>query len=211
MLTGTADPIAVGAPAADCAHCTLPVPEALRTEGEERQFCCAGCRAAWFLIHETGLGGYYDFPERRDRAVESSGRGYAEFDHPAFHALHVRPARGGLLETDLYLEGVHCASCVWLVERVPLAQFALKHRMPTMFGTRENVEAGGLLGYAPDQADLTRQAATYIDKILKGDKPAGLPVEQASKYRLSINLKTAKVLGIHLPSTLLALADDLIE
>jgi putative ABC transport system substrate-binding protein len=103
------------------------------------------------------------------------------------------------------------ASTLTRVERVPLAQFALKHRMPTMFGTRENVEAGGLLGYAPDQADLTRQAATYIDKILKGDKPAGLPVEQASKYRLSINLKTAKVLGIHLPSTLLALADDLIE
>jgi Cu2+-exporting ATPase len=120
MPPGTADTIAVSAPA-DCAHCTLPVPEALRTEEDERQFCCAGCRAAWFLIHETGLDGYYDFPERRDRAVESSGRGYAEFDHPAFHALHVRPARGGLLETDLYLEGVHCASCVWLVERVPLA------------------------------------------------------------------------------------------
>jgi putative ABC transport system substrate-binding protein len=67
------------------------------------------------------------------------------------------------------------------------------------------------MSYAPDQADLTRRAATYIDKILKGDKPAVLPVEQASKYRLAINLATAKVLAIHLPPTRLALADDLID
>jgi ABC-type uncharacterized transport system substrate-binding protein len=103
------------------------------------------------------------------------------------------------------------ASTLTRVERTPLARLAIKHRLPSMFGTKENVEAGGLLGYAPDQADLTRRAATYIDKILKGDKAAGLPVEQASKYRLAINLNTAKVLGLHLPPTLLALADDLID
>jgi len=103
------------------------------------------------------------------------------------------------------------ASTLTRVERTPLAQLAIKHRLPSMFGTRENVEAGGLMSYAPDQADLTRRAATYIDKILKGDKPAGLPVEQASKYRLAINLGTAKQLGLHLPPTLLALADDLID
>jgi putative ABC transport system substrate-binding protein len=103
------------------------------------------------------------------------------------------------------------ASTLTRVERTPLAQLAIKYRLPSMFGTRENVEAGGLMSYAPDQADLTRRAATYIDKILKGDKPAGLPVEQASKYRLAINLGTAKQLGLHLPPTLLALADDLID
>jgi putative ABC transport system substrate-binding protein len=103
------------------------------------------------------------------------------------------------------------ASTLTRVERTPLAKLAIKHRLPSMFGTRENVEAGGLMSYAPDQADLTRRAATYIDKILKGDKPAVLPVEQASKYRLAINLATAKVLAIHLPPTLLALADDLID
>jgi putative ABC transport system substrate-binding protein len=103
------------------------------------------------------------------------------------------------------------ASTLTRVERTPLAQLAIKHRLPSMFGTRENAEAGGLMSYAPDQADLTRRAATYIDKILKGDKPAGLPVEQASKYRLAINLGTAKQLGLHLPPTLLALADDLID
>ena len=103
------------------------------------------------------------------------------------------------------------ASTLTRVERTPLAQLAIKYRLPSMFGTRENVEAGGLMSYAPDQADLTRRAATYIDKIIKGDKPAGLPVEQASKYRLAINLSTAKLLGLHLPPTLLALADDLID
>jgi putative ABC transport system substrate-binding protein len=92
-----------------------------------------------------------------------------------------------------------------------LAALALKHRLPGIFGTKENVEAGGLLSYAPDLRDLTRQAAAYIDKILKGAKPADLPVEQASKYLLAINLKTAKALGLDIPPTLLARADEVIE
>ncbi len=96
-------------------------------------------------------------------------------------------------------------------ERARLAELALKHRLAGMFGTRENVEAGGLLSYAPDLVDLTRRAATYIDKILKGVKPADLPVEQASKYELVINLKTAKTLGITIPRSVLLRADQLIE
>ena len=79
-----------------------------------------------------------------------------------------------------------------------------------MFGARDNVAAGGLMSYAPDQVDLHRRAATYIDKILKGSKPADLPVEQASQYQLVINLKTAK--GSDSPSApLLARADEVIE
>jgi putative tryptophan/tyrosine transport system substrate-binding protein len=92
-----------------------------------------------------------------------------------------------------------------------LAELALKYRLPTIHGSRENVVAGGLMSYAPDHVDLTRRAATYIDKILKGIKPADLPVEQASKYQLVINLKTAKALGLDLPWQLQQLADEVIE
>jgi putative ABC transport system substrate-binding protein len=97
------------------------------------------------------------------------------------------------------------------VERNLLAELELKHRLPAMFGTRRTVEVGGLMSYAADLDDLTRRAAVYIDKILKGSKPADLPVEQASKYQLVINLKTAKALGLDLPSMLLARADEVIE
>jgi len=92
-----------------------------------------------------------------------------------------------------------------------LAELALKHRLPTMFGPTENVVAGGLMSYSPDYIDLTRRAAVYIDKILKGARPAELPVEQASKYQLVINLKTAKALGLTIPPSLLARADQVIE
>ena len=104
-----------------CSHCGLPVPRGLIEPAHPLQFCCTGCATAWDLIHAAGLDRYYGFEERRERAVEPSGRRYEEFDHPAFDALYVRPAPGGLRSVELYLEGVHCASCVWLVERVPLA------------------------------------------------------------------------------------------
>src|SRR5262245_31069240 len=83
--------------------------------------------------------------------------------------------------------------------RARLAELALKYQLPGMFGVRDNVEAGGLMSYAPDHHDAVRRAAIYIDKILKGAKPADLPVEQASKYYLFINLKTAKALGLEIP------------
>jgi putative ABC transport system substrate-binding protein len=96
--------------------------------------------------------------------------------------------------------------------RAALAELALKHRLPGMFGHRDLiVDVGGLMSYGADIDDLNRRAALYIDKILKGAKPADLPVEQASKYQLVINLKTAKALGLDLPPTLLARADEVIE
>jgi putative tryptophan/tyrosine transport system substrate-binding protein len=97
------------------------------------------------------------------------------------------------------------------VPRARLAELALKHRLPTMFSAKENVEAGGLMSYGVDRNDLSRRAARYIDKILKGAQPGDLPVEQASKYRLIINLKTAKALGLEIPPTLVARADEVIE
>jgi putative ABC transport system substrate-binding protein len=96
-------------------------------------------------------------------------------------------------------------------ERVPLADLALKSRLPGIFVNKENVEAGGLMSYGADFNYMYRHAAVYVDKILKGKKPADLPVEQASKYELVINLKTAKSIGLTIPESFLVRADKVIE
>ena len=95
--------------------------------------------------------------------------------------------------------------------RTRLADLALKNRLPTMFAQRQYAEAGGLMAYAADFSDLFRRAATFVDKILKGAKPADLPVEQPAKWELVINLKTAKALGLTIPPSLLLRADQIIE
>jgi ABC-type uncharacterized transport system substrate-binding protein len=106
---------------------------------------------------------------------------------------------------------VHSSSLTVRENPQRLAELALKHRLPTMFLLRENVMAGGLMSYGPDLIDLWRRGAVYIGKILKGAKPAELPVEQASKFQLVINLKTARALGLTIPPSLLARADQIIE
>jgi putative tryptophan/tyrosine transport system substrate-binding protein len=90
-------------------------------------------------------------------------------------------------------------------------RLALKHRLPRMYWTREYVENGGLMAYSANSVDLRRRAATVVDKILKGAKPADLPVEQPTKFELVINLKTAKALGLTIPPSLLLRADELIQ
>jgi ABC-type uncharacterized transport system substrate-binding protein len=95
--------------------------------------------------------------------------------------------------------------------RLRINIFALAGRLPTMHGQREYVEAAGLMSYGPNFPDLNRRAAEYVDKILRGAKPADLPVEQPTKFDLVINLVTARALGITLPATLLARADAVIE
>ena len=95
--------------------------------------------------------------------------------------------------------------------RATLAELAARHRLPTVYGHSDYIEAGGLMSYGPNLADGYRRAATYVDKILKGARPAALPVEQPSKFELVINLKTAKALGLAVPPTLLMGADRVIE
>jgi putative ABC transport system substrate-binding protein len=92
-----------------------------------------------------------------------------------------------------------------------IAEFATRNRLPSIFHLTQFVEVGGLVAYGVNRVDLFRRAATFVDKILKGAKPGELPIEQASKFELAINLKTAKALGISMPQSLLLRADKVIE
>jgi putative ABC transport system substrate-binding protein len=103
------------------------------------------------------------------------------------------------------------SSPVTNARRKTLADLGIKYRLPTMFTNRANVEAGGLMSYGPNFNDMYRYVAFYVDKILKGEKPSDLPVEQASKFEFVLNMGTARAIGIDLPSILIARADDVIE
>jgi putative ABC transport system substrate-binding protein len=119
---------------------------------------------------------------------------------PAFEALNGRAEA-------LYV----CIDPLVVAHRIRINTLALAARLPTMHSLREYVEAGGLMSYGPNVPDLFRRAADYVDKILRGTKPADLPVEQPTKLDLIINLTTAKALGLNMPPTLLARADEVIE
>jgi putative ABC transport system substrate-binding protein len=104
-----------------------------------------------------------------------------------------------------------CPDPLLNANRIRINTVALGLRLPTMHGFREYVEAGGLMSYGPNFLDLHRRAADFVDKILRGAKPADIPVEQPTKFDLVINLTTAKALGLEVLPTLLARADEVIE
>ena len=124
----------------------------------------------------------------------------AEDIAPAFEALKGRAEA-------LYV----CAESLVTTNSVRINTLALAARLPTMHSIREYVEAGGLMSYGPNFPDLWRRAGDLVDKILRGAKPADIPVEQPTKFDLIINLTTAKALGLDVPPTLLARADEVIE
>jgi putative ABC transport system substrate-binding protein len=121
--------------------------------------------------------------------------------HAAFDAI-VRDKANALL---VFPEGVTMA------HRRQMAELAVKHRLPSVFGWREYVDAGGLMAYGPNRLETATQLAVYVDKILQGRTPADLPVQQPTKFELVINLKTAQALGLTIPSTLLFQADKVIR
>ena len=127
-------------------------------------------------------------------------RSLNDFDS-AFAAMTTKRAGALLVLGDVML----------MTHRIRLTDLAAKSRLPGMYTTREYVEAGGLMSYGPTTRELFRRAATFVDKILKGAKPADLPVEQPTKFELVINLKTAKALGLTIPPSLLLQADQIVE
>jgi putative ABC transport system substrate-binding protein len=135
-----------------------------------------------------------------DLAVVTSEVQRAEDIAPAFDALKGRA-------DALYV----CSSPILTTNRIRVNSLALGVRLPTMCGLREYTVAGGLMSYGPNIPSLFRRAAEYVDKILRGAKPSDLPVEQPTKFDFIINLTTAKILGLEIPPTLLARADEVIE
>ena len=127
-------------------------------------------------------------------------RGPKDLDHALATIKDVRPD-GLIVVPDRFL----------LTYRASIVQLMAKNRLPGMFPFREFVQEGGLLAYGPDYTDMYRRAATYVAKILRGATPADLPMEQPTKFELVINLKTAKVLGITIPPSLLLRVDHVIE
>ena len=127
-------------------------------------------------------------------------RGPDDFAH-AFEAA-IASGAGGLITLDDPFTIGH---------RTRIVSLALKYRLPALYGVRPFADAGGLMSYGPDRFDQNRRAATYVDKILRGAKPADLPVEQPTKFELVINLKTAKALGLTIPPSVLGRADQVIE
>jgi putative tryptophan/tyrosine transport system substrate-binding protein len=113
-----------------------------------------------------------------------------------------RSANGGLIVTASALTALHRALIITL---------AARHKLPAIYWERFFVTGGGLISYGPDSIDPHRRAAGYVDRILKGEKPADLPVQASAKYELAINLKTARELGLTVPPTLLVRADEVIE
>ncbi|MGB9041785.1 MAG: ABC transporter substrate-binding protein, partial [Pseudolabrys sp.] len=117
-------------------------------------------------------------------------------------AAFARSANGGLILT---------ASALSVVHRDLIVTLAARHKLPAVYYRRQYVTGGGLISYGPDIVEQNRRAAGYVDRILKGEKPADLPVQAPTKYELLVNLKTAKALGLTLPTSLLARADEVIE
>jgi putative tryptophan/tyrosine transport system substrate-binding protein len=150
-------------------------------------------RTYWQFVRDAGLA--LNVPLQSEEAKDAK-----DFE-PAFDAMAGQHADALIVLSDSFMSA----------HRVLLARLAAERRLPALYGHNLYTEAGGLMSYGPSIPDLLRGAAGYVDKILKGAKPAELPVQQPVKFDLIINLKTAKALGLEIPPTVLARADQVIE
>ncbi len=127
-------------------------------------------------------------------------RGPEDLEKAFASIAHERPGALALLASNMFQ-----------AHRARIVELAARHRLPATFSDRSFVEASGLMSYGPDRKAISRQFASYVDRILKGAKPGDLPIEQPTKFELVINLKTAKALGLTIPPSLLARADEVIQ
>lgn len=141
-----------------CSHCSLPVPRGLLREDEEHQFCCAGCRSVFAFLHDNGLDRYYDLADGEPRPAATTGRSYTELDDATFHELHCTDVAGGGRQVSLYLEGVHCTACVWLVEKLPAL-------VPGVIESRLDLGRHlAVVTWRPDKVELST-IARFVDAI----------------------------------------------
>jgi putative ABC transport system substrate-binding protein len=152
-----------------------------------------GSALAWREVQMPGQ-------QLKIRLHSAEARGASDLDKAFAAAQSARAGALYIMPSPLFISGSR-----------QIAEFAAKQRMASIFHLSEFARIGGLLAYGPDRADLFRRAAAYVHKILKGAKPAELPVEQPNKFELVVNLKTANALGITIPQSILAQADEVIE
>jgi ABC-type uncharacterized transport system substrate-binding protein len=216
VFTAAADPVASGLvtslarPGGNVTGLSILAPELVGKCLEQLKQAVPGVSRVAALWQPGGAGARTekDMLKEADVAARALGvrlqfveaRGPADLDR-AFSDM--TRARAGALTV--------LTSNMFLGERRRLVGLAAKNRLPAVYPYRELVDAGGLMSYGPNLADLLRRAATYVDRILKGAKPGDLPVEQPTKFELVINLKTARALGLTIPRSLLSLAEEVIE
>ena len=213
VMTGTADPVGSGLvaslarPGGNITGLSVEAPEIVGKQLEVLKEVVPGVSRVAILWNPGNPGHLLSLGEAKTAArslgvqlqtLEARG---AEDLERAFAAMTRERADALLLLVD----------GVFLLHQSRIMDFVATHRLPTMYAIRETAAAGGLIAYGPSLEDSFRHAATYVDKILKGARPADLPVEQPTKFELVINLKTAKALGLTIPPAVLARADEVIQ
>jgi len=214
VMALSTDPVETGfvaslaRPGGNVTGLTIVAPELSGKRMELLKELVPGLSRAAFLWNPDVRGAVFDYKEMQSAArslrltLQSIEVSRAEDIDRGFAAITEQHAQAMIVQGP---------NPVVFANQSHIVSFAQQKRLPTMYPVREYVDAGGLISYGSSQTDLFRRAATYVDKILKGAKPAELPVEQPTKFELVINLKTAKGLGLTIPQSLLLRADQVLE